>query len=166
MWCTHPQTDAVSLPPQSAPHTFFLNSWPVLVLVWRTDDSHFSARRLLSTGEINTIVEVHQLSILMMLRGPRSSAVWLPWNLSNHMDRQALTGGTVLVGEERWQVGANIAWGLGRWGVKTTENNMHLPRWFLLWKWDQSMWLEHRIKNMDSILTGGMWLEAWNGKSM
>jgi hypothetical protein len=31
-----------------------------------------------------------------ILSGPRLSSLWLPRNLSNHMDRQARTGDTVL----------------------------------------------------------------------
>ncbi len=64
------------------------------------------------------------------LIGPRSPFVWFPQNLSNHMDRQARTGDTVLV-ESKEMTGRNqkLPWWLWRGGVKTTENKIHWPRW-------------------------------------
>jgi hypothetical protein len=57
-------------------------------------------------------------------RGPRSSSFWLPRNLSHHMDRQALTGDTVLV-ESGDKTGRSqtLPWWLGEGGVKTTDTD-------------------------------------------
>ncbi len=57
-----------------------------------------------------------------VLRGPRSSSFcsfWLPRNLSNHMDRQARTGDTVLV--KSWEMTGRshtLLWWLEGGGVK------------------------------------------------
>jgi len=64
---------------------------------------------------------------LNIRRGPRSSHFWLTRNLSNHMDRQARTGDTLL--RESRHVGAtNGRGGWGEGGVKTTEIKIHWPR--------------------------------------
>jgi hypothetical protein len=62
-------------------------------------------------------------------RRPTSSSFWVPRNLSNHIDRQARTGDTVLV-KNREIAGRTQTmpqW-LGGLGVKTTEIKIHLPR--------------------------------------
>ncbi len=53
-----------------------------------------------------------------------------PRNHSNHMDKQARTGDTVLI-KSREMTGRRqiLSWVAGgRRGVKTTENNIHWPR--------------------------------------
>jgi hypothetical protein len=66
-------------------------------------------------------------------RGPKSSSFWVPRNLSNHMDRQARIGYTVLV-KRREVTGRTqtLPWWLGGGRVKTTENKIHFPRWSIL----------------------------------
>ncbi len=69
-----------------------------------------------------------------ILRGPLSSSFWLPRNLSNHMDRQARTGDTMLL-ENREMTGRSQT--LLRWlGVRKCkddrkQNTVHWPRWTL-----------------------------------
>ncbi len=65
-----------------------------------------------------------------ILRGPRSVSFWLPRNLSNHMDRQARTLGTVIV-KSREMTGRRqtLPWWLWGEGVKTADNNIHWIHW-------------------------------------
>ncbi len=66
------------------------------------------------------------VNVLMYCKGLNTNSFWVPRNLSNHMDRQALTGEL----RERWQVGAkHCRGGWGEKGVQTTENKIHWPRW-------------------------------------
>ncbi len=67
-----------------------------------------------------------------ILSGPCSSSFWLPRNLSNHMDRQALSGDAVLV-KNREMTGRSqrLPWWLRGEGVKTTENKIRWLRWLL-----------------------------------
>ncbi len=64
-----------------------------------------------------------------ILRGPRWSSFWLLRNLSNHMDRQARTGDTVLV-MSREMTGRSrvLPWWLEGEVAKTTENKIQWPR--------------------------------------
>ncbi len=59
-----------------------------------------------------------------------TNVVHLPRNLSNHMDRQARTGDTVLV-KSREMTGRSqtLKWWLGGGRVKTTEKKIHWLCW-------------------------------------
>ena len=61
-----------------------------------------------------------------LLRGPQSSSFCFPRNLSNHMDRQARTGDTVL-DQSREMTDRSRGGGCGERGAKTTENPINWP---------------------------------------
>jgi hypothetical protein len=62
-------------------------------------------------------------------RGSHSSSFWVPGNLSHHVVRRTHTGDTMsreMTGRSRAQ-----AWWLEGLWVKTTENKIHWPYWFI-----------------------------------
>ncbi len=85
---------------------------------------------VLPNVEMNALCEYIYTREDWRLRGLRASYIWVPRNLSHHMDKQARIGDTVLVSNiEMTGRSQTLPWWLEREGVKTTGNKIYWPRW-------------------------------------